>query len=310
MKFIFMILVITSGESRTLWEPEVPKLLVPMLQKSPPLQLNQSYHQLEIVDISGTVFSHSFSQLYNVTELRITHSEIRKIESGALCSPPNLTILELDLSMNSAPPQLTQNMFKNCEKLDELFLKFDYNTPSTIEENALEGLSLKVFGVDSLEVRHLRKNFLKLNPKNLRKLFLSHIHLTSIDSDVFDGFSKLEEVEIVHNPELTQLSVDLFKNTRLKRLILRDNGLDLTWDELKNLTFLEELDVFDNQIKYFNATKIHTNLPNLKKFFMELNLQSCKTVEISKKELKEKYHSIEFPDEHFSQFCESKNLHL
>jgi hypothetical protein len=215
--------------TRGLWEDPVAEIS-PTLQKHKPIHLDNNSTKLQIVDLTDTLYSDSLSQLHNVTEVRILRNQLRHIEPAALCSSPNLKTLEVDLSRNKNPPLLTKEMFDRCDTLEELFLKGDYNEAAKIEDDALRNMSkLKTFGLDSLRVEHLGK-FLKLTNNSLTRLIMSNLHLVQLDSNVFDDLTNLEELEIVHDIELTGLPKGLFKKTpKPKRLVLSDN-------KLKNLT--------------------------------------------------------------------------
>jgi Leucine-rich repeat (LRR) protein len=223
-----------------------------------------------------------------------------------------LKTLEVDLSRNKNPPLLTKEMFDGCDTLDELFLKGDYNEAAKIEDDALRNMSkLKTLGLDSLRVEHLGK-FLKLTNNSLTSLIMSNLHIVQLDSNVFDDLTNLEELEIVHDIELTGLPKGLFKKTpKLKRLVLSDNKLqNLTWEEFEGLSSLEELDLFDNQITYLDASKIAKNLPKLKILFTEMNLLPCGHRKNFRKEIKEKFHrSVEVPERYPDLYisCDENN---
>ena len=254
------------------------------------IQLKEDQSKIQIAGLKGTLDRTSLSSLGKVTEIRILKNEIRQIETGALCPSENLKVLELDLSGNKNPPTLTKGMFSDCN-LEELFLKFDYNNPSTMDKNALEGLhNLKVLGIDSLRFTHLEKNFLVV-AKNLTSLTLSNIHVATIDEDVFEQFTDLEALEIVHNIELEHIPQGLFNRcVKLKTLNLRDNAIkNLSWDEFQGLSSLEELSLGDNRIENFDADKIAKNLPKLKTLSVEINAAGCEKEEQFVRTLKSKF---------------------
>jgi Leucine-rich repeat (LRR) protein len=141
---------------------------------------------------------------------------------------------------------------------------------------------------------------------------MSNLHIVQLDSNVFDDLTNLEELEIVHDIELTGLPKGLFKKTpKLKRLVLSDNKLqNLTWEEFEGLSSLEELDLFDNQITYLDASKIAKNLPKLKILFTEMNLLPCGHRKHFRKEIKEKFHrSVEVPERYPDLYisCDENN---
>jgi Leucine-rich repeat (LRR) protein len=297
--------------TRGLWEDPVAEISA-TLQKHKPIQVDNNSTKLQIVDLTDTLYSDSLSQLHNVTEVRILRNQLRHIEPAALCSSPNLKTLEVDLSRNKNPPLLTKEMFDGCDTLEELFLKGDYNEAAKIEDDALRNMSkLKTLGLDSLRVEHLGK-FLKLTNNSLTRLIMSNLHIVQLDSNVFDDLTNLEELEIVHDIELTGLPKGLFKKTpKLKRLVLSDNKLqNLTWEEFEGLSSLEELDLFDNQITYLDASKIAKNLPKLKILFTEMNLLPCGHRKNFRKEIKEKFHrSVEVPERYPDLYisCDENN---
>jgi Leucine-rich repeat (LRR) protein len=272
------------------------------LEKGKPIQLPKNYTKLQIRGLNGTIYSDSLSQL-GVSEIGIFVTDDIKIEDGALCSSPTLKVLEINFDYTNTA--LTKNILKNCDKLEELLLVYDFDKgPHQIDHNALESLSsLKGLHFQGYNVSHLKKDFLKIH-NTVTTLFLSFCSIQEIDSDTFEDLTNLEMIGIMHNEKLQKIPKGLFKNTpKLKTLTLRSNRIqNLTWDEFEGLTSLEVLNIAQNQISFFDADKIATNFPNLKSLYIELNPLPCKEKEAFVNQLKTKLKKLVDPG--FYDSCE------
>jgi Leucine-rich repeat (LRR) protein len=260
------------------------------LEKGKPIELLENYNKVQIGGLNGTIYSDSLSQL-GVSELQILLTDVTKIEDGALCSSPTLKVLEINFDYTNTTPALTKNILKNCNKLEELLLVYDFDKgPHQIDHNALESLSsLKGLHFQGYNVTYLKKDFLKI-PNTLTTLVFETCSIQEIDSDTFEDLTNLETIGIINNDKLQKIPKGLFKNTpKLKTLTLSSNGIqDLTWDEFEGLANLEELNIRENRISSFDADKMATNFPNLKSLRIELNPLPCKGKEAFVNQLKTK----------------------
>jgi Leucine-rich repeat (LRR) protein len=247
--------------------------------------------QTQIRGITGPLTYDFLSELVHVSSLKIYDSRITKIESGAICASPNLRTIELSFAGNSDAPVLTKDAFKQCRhQLEQLFLKFDFDSPSGVEEDALEDLiELRTLSLECQQLGHLKKDFLRVNGEALTQLVLVGCHIYKIDSNVFEELDNLEGVEISFNQNLTSLPEDLFVNTpKLERLILKYNKLrSLSWNEFQGLVVLEYLDLTGNRIANFDAQKCSKFMPNLRMLEIRRNLLPCKLKEAFARRLKD-----------------------
>jgi hypothetical protein len=133
--------------------------VAPTFVSGQPFKLD--HPQTQIRGITGPLTYDFLSELVHVSSLKIYDSRITKIESGAICAPPNLRTIELSFAGNSDAPVLTKDAFKQCRhQLEQLFLKFDFDSPSGVEEDALEDLiELRTLSLECQQLGHLKKDF-------------------------------------------------------------------------------------------------------------------------------------------------------
>lgn len=269
------------------WDPSLPEISNIILIKGRPLLLQTNYTKVQMRNVNGIIYVDTFSLLHEVDEIRIYKSNIRGIEAGALCTPPNLKTLELDFSNNIKPPIITKSTFANCgNNLESLTLIFNNIYRPKLAVDTFQNLyRLKELVLRNQNIDHLTKQFLQ-SMKWLNVLILDNCRIQQIDPNVFEGLAELQKLEISHNRGLTYLPRNLFVHTPiLKLLLLVANRItDLTWNEFEGLNMLKELSLAANRIDYFDATKVARFMPNLEKIFIEQNLASCrKKLEFSDK---------------------------
>ncbi|XP_044262524.1 leucine-rich repeat-containing protein 4B-like [Tribolium madens] len=248
---------------------------------------------VKISGLRGPLYYETLTQLYDVTDLKILNNQITEIETGAICSLPTLQKLELNFAGNFQAPPLAKNVFTQCKhQLRHLFVKLDFEKPSTIENDTFEEMHLRTLALDGHKIGHLEKNFLKLRRESLTRLVLMRCYISEIDINAFEGMSHLEELEISYNKNLTGLRKNVFRGvSNLKRLFLDYNRIrDLSWNEFEGLFKLEVLNLTGNRIFNFDADKVIAILPNLKYLEIKKNLWPCKLKEIFANQLIEKMH--------------------
>lgn len=256
-----------------------------------PIKLYENIAHLQIQGLKETLYFETFSQLFNVSNLKIFNNQIRKIEKGAICSSPSLKSLELNFAGNAYAPTLTKQSFTLCKfQLQELFLRFDFDNPSKLEVDALEDLKLKSFGLQCYWIGSLHRKFLHLHHQSLVSLVLSNCYIYDIKEDFFNDMINLESLEISHNRNLTYLPRNLFKkNLKLKNLSLKNNRLrEISWNIFDNLKDMEFLDLSGNRLAHFDAEQIASFMPSLKKLLILKNLVPCKLKEAFAEDLENK----------------------
>lgn len=298
--------MLSYGNSKEIWNLHpLPEFVNVTLSKEKPLE--SDLPQMQITDLSGTIFLNSFSKLSKITDLKILAKNLTEIEPEAICS--NRVLRKFEIILGLSQLQVTKKLFKGCEDLLELSIVGNYEKTTSLDTNTFDNLSkLKNLNLVSLDIPHLTHSDFK-NLKSLTYLSINKCKLKKIDSDVFDNLENLKELEIFFN-ELTTLPKNLFKKTpKLEKLLLMSNNItDLTWDEFEGLSKLTDLHIGRNNINFFDAEKIAKNMPNLKEFSFELNPVDCKKREAFANELKLKLsHPITIShkfDPGFADSCE------
>ncbi|XP_015911898.1 leucine-rich repeat-containing protein 15 [Parasteatoda tepidariorum] len=194
-----------------------------------------------------------FDGLYQLTHLNLDMNNIHDISD-------NFNDLKSLRYLNLA--------YNNLEKIEDgLYpltklrkLNVSYNYITEINEDLFKELN-------SIEILDLSGNFIEnvcqaIAPlKNLEELYLSNTNLKNLDYDCFQGMKNLRVLDLSHN-ELTNIdAVTGHSFPNLRQLYLQNNKLQNFRHGLKNIKYLEVLNIENNE---FSNIKKHRFMHNVK----------------------------------------------
>ncbi|XP_044262521.1 leucine-rich repeat-containing protein 15-like [Tribolium madens] len=285
-KSTYLFLMIINSGLSILWdESNFPKISDIELTKEP-LQINETYTQVKLDNVNGTLYATSLSKLSKITDLQIYTNGLEDVEDGAFCSSPSLKNFEILFYTKEKPLTITKNILKNCDKLEKLEIVTNTDNMLLLAQDALENLpKLKQLQLMGFNLTQLSTNYFQ-NLNLLETLTIRSCNVEKIDPNFLDNFPNLKKFEFSWN-HITQLPPNFFKkSSKLENLYLdRNNLTDLSWDEFDGLTSLKYLDISANQISSFNAEKIAKYLPNLTGLYFTFNPLECNKREAFANEL-------------------------
>ncbi|EFA05217.1 Protein flightless-1-like Protein [Tribolium castaneum] len=239
----------------------------------PNLTLNSAAtHRVTIRNAKGSILPENFAKLFQVTELKISESQITSVTAGALCSLlPNLT--SITISNNRQFPKITKEVFQGCQNIKRIILD-----DLQMENNAL---------IDALELQALTLNNTIFPPRlegldSVKSLTVQHSNYTIIEKDLFIHLKSLKFLDLQYNKIRTIVPGSFEQLSQLKVLNLADNELDLTWNEFDGLKSLKVLFLERNKFTKVNVTKLVASLPNLERIFFspdQLETKNRKEIE-------------------------------
>lgn len=203
---------------------------------------------------------------------------------------PNLT----QISIADASIQNIDQIFENCEKLEEIFL--DWNNVNALPSDSFKKCeNLLHLSLDQNNITEVASDaFVGL--RKLKSLSLSYNPIVNLQSNTFNDLIELQTLELL-GTRLVEIQAGLFGSLRglewlglgfnrlhkietgtfkelpsLRRLFLRFNCPSIEFESLafESLNNLEDLDLEGNNIKELNADAFGT-LANLKWINMKGN---------------------------------------
>ncbi|XP_015833805.1 leucine-rich repeat-containing protein 15-like isoform X1 [Tribolium castaneum] len=285
---IFLLILVVNPALSSLWEDSLPEISDIELRKEP-LQINETYTQVKLDNVTGTLYATSLSKLSKITDLQIYTNGLEDVEDGAFCSPPILKNFEIIFNTKEKLLTITKNILKGCDKLEGLVIVTEPDNMLMLAEDALENLpNLRNLQLMGFNLTQLSPNYFK-NLNSLQILTIRSCNVARIEPNFFKNLPNLKDLEISWN-EITELPQNLFKNSSKLEVLsfYRNNLTNVTWDEFDGLKSLTYLHVGSNQITSFNAEKIARYMPNLTELDFPINPLDCKKREAFANELIEK----------------------
>lgn len=217
----------------------------------------------------------NLSHLTLLVELRLVKCGLEDIEPNTFL---DLRMLKrLDLSYNRLV-SINEHTFKGLTSMDYIILS---NNPLTvIGNNIFNSINIGqlIFG-NNPTLTHISKDAFK--DANIEKLVINRANLLSVEDGSFSSIkSSLTELDINNNLQNLILPPNIFKDLRLRRLSLVNNGLKMPFYFLKG-TRIDNLVLDENPMEEFTTS----NVDSLK-FIKHLSVNKCQIKKIDVESLK------------------------
>ncbi|KAK9503608.1 hypothetical protein O3M35_010133 [Rhynocoris fuscipes] len=223
--------------------------------------INLDLHNNDLQSLDWNMFNNVTSNMLPLT-LNLSRNRIENIVQPTGYRP--ISVSTLDLSHNKLK-QINSESFRLFN--DSLrTLIFDYNELSELPERVFWMLkSLVILKIEHNKLKDIRENTF-MNLEKLQVLDLSHNHISRINIKQFANLWNLRILDLSHN-EISTIPGDSFQNTKLERLILKNNRFSI----IPSQSFypidrtLQHLDISNNMIEhlerdFFNSIKSLTDL--------------------------------------------------
>uniref|UniRef100_A0A8C5QZX7 Vasorin n=1 Tax=Leptobrachium leishanense TaxID=445787 RepID=A0A8C5QZX7_9ANUR len=236
-----------------------PQTVFCLSRKSPnfPTKIPQNTISLYLFENGiSTVEESSFSGLWDLQLLDLSHNQLSSLPGGVFRSLANLS--NLDLSSNQLS-EITVDTFQGLSRLERLYL--NENGIRSIHQDAFKGLEnlleLKLkgnqlvappaFSLPNLLLLDLSANLITsiqpgvFNAANIETLHLANLGLKELPDDLLSGLRNLHELDLSEN-QLEKVPPGLFGLTKLN--LAGNTGISqLQMDDFSGLPGLHTLDL-------------------------------------------------------------------
>lgn len=234
--------------------------------------LDLSYNRI------NNLTKHSFRNLPNLRYLSLAGNIIDSMEAEAFANLPKLEILELQ---GNNFTYLSMSSFNNVSSGEVTFtLNVSRNGIRRIDGDRVTSLAINIFDGSYNELSEVPSGFFIAVETSIRQIILSFNKIVHIQNKAFGEAANLEILDLHNNNIITvkrksfgdlislqildlshnlisQLSVEQFYNlNKLRYLKLSHNNLRLLPRDIFKNTFIEHLDMNNNDISLFPVTAL------------------------------------------------------
>lgn len=202
-------------------------------------------------------------------------------------------IPEMKKTTNLMHRLMIEQLFEQCQNIEKIHLcgdfYGDFNMASLVNlknltlnansyvnfnfsdlfKNVCSHLEFCNFRGSNINNEDMAKVFYEHHFPNLLSLYLYASKITKLEKRLFEGFSRLEELSVTLNNDLSVIEPFSFSNLKkLKKLYLRCNKFSQLYAEsFIGLDNLEELDLSENKLEYFDP-RILDHIPKVKRIYL------------------------------------------